>query len=90
MKKISTHDLEYYISLIVILALGLLFVLLASPNKVLQFILIILTTSFYIVFGVVHHVMNHDISRGIMLEYLIIGALGISILFFFLKGGLFL
>ncbi len=90
MKKNNGWDLEYYISLSLILGLGLLFVLLSSPNKVLQFILISLTTLFYILFGIVHHVINHDITLGIMLEYLIIGALGLSILFFFLKGGLFL
>lgn len=90
MKKNNGRDLEYYISLSLILGLGLLFVLLASPNKDLQFVLTTLTTLFYILFGVVHHMVNHDISLGIMLEYLLIGALGLSILFFFLKGGLFL
>ena len=90
MKRNIRQDLEYYISLSLILGLGLIFVILASPNRTLQFILIILTTLFYMLFGVVHHVINHDISPTIMLEYLIIGALGISILFFFLKGGLFL
>ena len=90
MKKNNGRDLEYYISLSLILGLGLLFVLLASPNKPLQFILVILTTLFYIIFGIVHHLTNHDITLGIMLEYLIIGGLGLSILFFFLKGGLFL
>ncbi|MEK7186524.1 MAG: hypothetical protein AAB675_04150 [Patescibacteria group bacterium] len=88
MKKI--RDLEYYISLVVILGLGVLFVSLASPNKNLQLIFIGLTTVFYIVFGIIHHLMNHDISISIVLEYLIIGVLGISILFFFLKGGLFI
>ncbi len=90
MKKNNGRDLEYYISLSLILGLGLLFVLLASPNKTVQFMLISLTTLFYIIFGIVHHLINHDITLGIMLEYLTIGALGISILFFFLKGGLFL
>lgn len=90
MKISKGRDLEYYVSLSVILGLGLLFVILASPNKNLQLILIVLTTLFYILFGIVHHLINHDISLSIVLEYLIIGVLGISILFFFLKGGLFL
>lgn len=88
--KLKGRDFEYYISLSIILGLGLLFVILASPNKTLQLILILLTTLFYILFGIVHHLINHDISVAIVLEYLLIGALGISILFFFLKGGLFL
>lgn len=81
-------DLEYYISLSIILGLGLLFVILSAPNKGLQLMFISLTTLFYVLFGIVHHLINHDISLGIVLEYVVIGILGISILFFFLKGGL--
>jgi hypothetical protein len=88
MKK--RRDLEYYISLILILGFGLLFVFLAAPNKVLQLFLILITTLFYIVFGIIHHMINHDISIAIMLEYVIIGALGLSLIFFTAFGGLFL
>ncbi len=90
MKFYKNRDFEYYLSLGIILGLGLAFVMLASPNKNLQLILIVLTTLFYVLFGIVHHFINHDVSFAIVLEYLLIGALGISILFFFLKGGLFL
>lgn len=86
----SGRDIEYYISLALILGLGLLFVVMAAPNKNLQLVLISLTTLFYILFGIVHHLTNHDISVKVVLEYLIIGMLGISILSLFLKGGLFL
>lgn len=90
MKLRKIGDIEYYVSLIIILCFGVFFVFTASPNKDLQLLFIILTTIFYMVFGIVHHLINHDISASIVLEYLVIGALGISILFFFLKGGLFL
>lgn len=85
----SRHtDLEYYISLIFILCLGLFFIILAAPNKNLQLILVLLTTLFYILFGMIHHLINHDLSIRIMIQYIIIGALGVTVVFFFLKGGL--
>lgn len=86
--KNKNIDLEYYISLIFILFLGLLFIILAAPNKNLQLILVLLTTLFYILFGIVHHLINHDLSTRVVIQYIIIGALGITVIFFFLKGGL--
>ena len=82
-------DVEYFVTLLAILSIGSFFIFLASPNKDLQFLLIFLMTSFYVIFGIIHHLVNHDISASIVLEYLLIGGLGVSILFFFLKGGLF-
>ena len=86
--KSRNIDLEYYISLIFILSLGLFFIILAAPNKNLQLILVFLTTFFYIFFGIVHHLINHDLSIRVMIQYIIIGALGVTVIFFFLKGGL--
>ncbi|OGH37525.1 MAG: hypothetical protein A3B44_02945 [Candidatus Levybacteria bacterium RIFCSPLOWO2_01_FULL_38_21] len=86
--KSNNIDLEYYISLIFILSLGLFFIILASPNKNLQLILVLLTTLFYIVFGLAHHLINHDLNIKVVVQYVIIGALGVTVIFFFLKGGL--
>ena len=86
--KSRNSDLEYYISLIFILSLGLFFIILAAPNKNLQLILVLLTTLFYILFGTVHHLINHDLNTKVVIQYVIIGALGVTVVFFFLKGGL--
>jgi len=86
--KSNNIDLEYYISLIFILSLGLFFIILASPNKNLQLILVLLTTLFYIVFGLAHHLINHDLNIKVVVQYVIIGVLGVTVIFFFLKGGL--
>jgi len=86
--KSRNIDLEYYVSLIFILSLGLFFIILAAQNKNLQLILVLLTTLFYILFGIAHHLINHDLSIRVMIQYIIIGALGITVIFFFLKGGL--
>ena len=86
--KSKNGDLEYYISLIFILSLGLFFIILAAPNKNLQLILVLLTTLFHILFGIVHHLINHDLRIRVVVQYIVIGALGITVIFFFLKGGL--
>ncbi|OGH17602.1 MAG: hypothetical protein A2953_00360 [Candidatus Levybacteria bacterium RIFCSPLOWO2_01_FULL_36_54] len=86
--KSKNGDLEYYVSLIFILSLGLFFIILAAPNKNLQLILVLLTTLFHILFGIVHHLINHDLRIRVVVQYIVIGALGITVIFFFLKGGL--
>ena len=86
--KSKNGDLEYYVSLIFVLSLGLFFIILAAPNKNLQLILVLLTTLFHILFGIVHHLINHDLRIRVVVQYIVIGALGITVIFFFLKGGL--
>ncbi|HUD09699.1 MAG TPA: hypothetical protein VMR77_02775 [Patescibacteria group bacterium] len=71
-----------------ILGLGLALILLTSPNIKLQSLVILLTIFFYVLWGVLHHLINHELSARIMIEYVLIGALGLSILFFMMTGGL--
>lgn len=85
-KKFKKH-LGYYISLIAILSLGLILILLTSSNVRAQTIIISLTVFFYVLWGVVHHLINHELTLRIVIEYVLIGALGMSILFFMLMGG---
>ena len=86
-KKFKKH-LGYYISLILILSLGLISILLASPNIKLQAVIVFMTVFFYVLWGMLHHLINHELTLRIMIEYVLIGALGMSILFFTLIGGL--
>jgi hypothetical protein len=86
-KKLKKH-FGYYLSLTAILLLGLVLILLTSPNIRLQSLVILLTVFFYILWGVLHHLINHELSLRIMVEYVLIGALGISIIFFMMMGGL--
>ncbi|HUD04936.1 MAG TPA: hypothetical protein VMR59_03045 [Patescibacteria group bacterium] len=71
-----------------ILGLGLALILLTSPNIKLQSLVILLTVLFYILWGVLHHLINHELSARIVIEYILIGVLGLSILFFMMMGGL--
>lgn len=85
--KLKKH-FGYYLSLSAILLLGIILIILTSPNIKLQSLVISLTIFFYILWGILHHLINHELSSRIVIEYVLIGALGLSIIFFMLMGGL--
>lgn len=87
MKKENSH-LGYYISLTVLLLLGFTLASLFSFDKKLQMIIVVITVLFYVVWGILHHLINHDLSIKIVVEYILIGSLGLTAVFFLLKGGL--
>ena len=81
--KAKMH-LGYYASLCLILAFGFFLVYLLSPNRGLQILIVVLTTIFYVFWGIVHHFLNHDLHLKIVVEYMLIGILGLSMVFFIL------
>jgi hypothetical protein len=88
MKKQLKNHFGYYLSLSAILLLGLALIILTSPNIKSQGMVISLTVFFYILWGVLHHFINHKLTLRIVIEYVLIGALGISVIFFMTMGGL--
>lgn len=88
MYKNFKQHIGYYISLISILLLGLVLVLLTRPNLRMQGLVIFLTVFFYFLWGSLHHFINHELTLKIMIEYLLIGGLGLAIIFFMMMGGL--
>jgi len=86
-KKFKKH-ITYYLSLLGILTSGLILVFLAAPNIRLQITLVFLTIIFYVVWGLLHQFINHELTARIMIEYTFIGLLGASIMFFMIMGGL--
>lgn len=85
-KKLRKH-LGHYISLLIILSLGLFLTLLAAPNIKLQGMIVILTIFFYVSWGILHHYINHELTAKIVVEYVLIGLLGLALLFFTFMGG---
>ncbi len=85
-EKFKKH-IGYYIVLFLIFGLGLLVTLMASPNSKLQIFTISLTIILYVLWGIFHHFINHELTNKIMIEYILIGSLGLSILFFIMEGG---
>lgn len=86
-RRIHDH-IGYYISLIAILIFGFLLVSLFSSNKQLQMVAVVLTTFFYVVFGIFHHLINHDLRAKIVIEYVLVASLGLAVVLFLLKGGI--
>ncbi len=82
LKRLSEHSI-YYISLIAILSLGFLLAY-TSSDRSFQIGVIVATTFFYVLWGIMHHLMNHDLHAKIVLEYILIGAFGLTITFFLL------
>lgn len=83
--KLKKH-LFYYFLLVLILSFGAVLSILASPNIILQSIIIFITVIFYVSLGLIHHYLNHELTSKIMIEYGLIGGLGLSILFFMVGG----
>ena len=86
MRKFYDHS-TYYLSLGVILFLGFLFVYSVSPDRYLQFFGIIGTSVMYAVWGIMHQGKSHMLVAKIVIEYVLIAALGIAVALFVLKGG---
>lgn len=86
MREFKNHK-TYYLLLTLILLLGFALVVLSSPNRILQGQFIVATGITYFLFGVVHHIKNHDMHPKIVVEYALIASLGIACAFFLLKAG---
>lgn len=74
----------YYIVLLVLELVGFFLILSAVGNKSLQMAYVVLTTFIYVIWGIVHHYVHHDVQSKIVLEYILMGSFGISVMFFLL------
>ena len=88
MKERLKEHIVYYISLFAVLTLGMFIALKMSYNKQTQLLVVVITTFFYVVLGIIHHKANHDLSTKIVIEYVLIGSLAMTIIAFLLRGAL--
>ncbi len=79
----AKKHLWYYVSFAIIQLLGLLLVLLVAYDKQLQLMAIFITTIFYILWSLAHQYIHHHLNVKIATEYILIGALGLTISFVF-------
>lgn len=86
MEHFKSH-IGHYIALTLILGVSLFLVLLLSPNRDYQLAIVTLASFFYVVWGIVHHRANHELNRKIVVEYILIGLLGVGIVYFLMTGG---
>lgn len=85
--RLSKHAF-YYISLILILLSGFFLAYINPSNKEIQIGAVVLTTFFYVSWGILHHLINHDLTAKIVIEYILIGSFGLVVLLFLFKSGL--
>lgn len=85
LKSIEKH-IGYYFSLIIILALGIFLSLQTSGDRQLQMLIMVMTVFFYVLWGILHHLLEHDLSIKIVIEYVLIGSLAMSIVLFLVRG----
>jgi uncharacterized membrane protein len=85
MKKNIKKHLGYYIAFALVQLLGLTIVLLSAGNKQLQQMAILGTTIFYFIFAITHHYLDHELNSKIVIEYALIGSIGLAVSLVFFK-----
>ncbi len=90
MNRSLYKHLGYYVPLAGMLLFAIFIIPRLSYARQLQMILVVAIAIFYVVWGILHHIIHHDISTKIVIEYILIGSLGMTIILFLLKGGLLL
>lgn len=80
------HHGKYHLAILLILILGVIFAYYTRENKQLEMIVLMSLASIYMLFGIIHHYLTHDLSAKIVIEYIAMGSLGITIALFVLRG----
>lgn len=75
---LHTH-IAYYLSLIAVLALGLILIAITKNNPQVQMVAIVMTGFLYALWGIAHHALHHDIAAKVVVEYVLIAAIGITL-----------
>ncbi len=85
---LNKKHIIYYIFLSAVLFFGIFLTMQTADNRQLQSLIIFSTAFFYVGSGLLHHFLEHDLNSKIVLEYVLMGALGLTVILFFLKGGI--
>jgi hypothetical protein len=70
----------HFLVLIAILTAGVFTFIWVRPNIPLQLFIGITTAVAYVLWGIVHHAIQKDLHRKVVVEYLLIGAIAIVLL----------
>lgn len=71
----------HFIVLILILTSGVGMFIATRGNTVLQLLIGVVTSIAYVAWGMIHHAMQGDLHRKVVIEYVIIGGIAITLLF---------
>lgn len=80
MKNLLKYHTGYYVSLGILMFLCLTLLLKSYRIPEYKTIIIFMTAFLYAFWGIAHHIIDHDISLKVVIEYVLIAALGIALL----------
>jgi len=84
----AKRHIIYYLFLLFFLGISIFLGFQTNYNRQLQTTILFLTGGGYILWGLLHHALHHDLDIKIMLEYVLMGVLGVAAVLLLLKGGL--
>ncbi len=73
------HILHYFVLLVILLG-GFATFYYVKPNTSLQLVVGVVTSIFYVFWGLIHHALQKDLHQKIVVEYLLMGAIAIVLL----------
>ena len=80
MKRIAKH-LPHYLPLLGIFALAVVAFLISSYDRFFLMGVSIAVAASYVAWGVVHHSIHRDLHLSVVVEYIVVAALGLVIVF---------
>ena len=86
MKREKNHVI-YYLLITTFLIGGVGLVFRYSEDRQTQMLIVLGISFSYFLIGIIHHLINHDLVAKIVIEYVLIAALGIAAAFFIFRGG---
>ena len=75
----------YYLTFLIVELSGVFAIFYFAYDVFMRIIVISLMALFYVVWSSLHHRIHHTLTTKIMVEYILIGALGIVVVVFFLQ-----
>lgn len=75
----------YYFAFICVELSGLFGVYYFAYDKFIQIIVVSLMALFYMAWAIIHHAIHHDLHVKVVVEYILIGILGVLVVLFFIN-----
>ncbi len=88
MSKYRKKHVVYYLFLFFLLAIGVFLGFETKYDRQLQIDAVLLLSLAYATWGILHHMLHHDLTLKIVIEYVLMGLLGVAVTLLLLKGGI--
>lgn len=75
----------YYLFLFIVLMLSAVAIFLTPGDGKTHMAITIFAACFYVVWAILHHMMHHDLTGKVVIEYVLIAMVGISLVYFVLS-----